>query len=163
MPVLRPFLFLLILPYVSCARSLRPPEVKGAIAPGATHSLAVATHNASSQVDSASNSTAAHNANATANATAGSNASSNATANATGVFKPSCAKACDSCFATHAMTCYAVCYEGLQAYCKTKCSSSYSCNPKWSAVPGSGANGIDKKFCDGTVDADGCPTQNYNR
>ena len=37
-----------------------------------------------------------------------------------------------------------------------------ACDQKWAAVPGTGANGLDKKFCDGTIDADGCPYQPYN-
>jgi len=82
--------------------------------------------------------------------------------NATGHIKPSCASACDSCFATHLMECYATCHTGLQAYCNTVCTTSTTCNVQWSAGPGYG-DGITKKFCDGMLDADGCPTQNYER
>jgi hypothetical protein len=108
---------------------------------------------------SASSNKAAHFVNITANGTLALNTTANGTAglNGTRIFKPSCAVACDSCFAEHWMTCYAVCYKGLQAYCKTQCSEP--CDPLWVATPGSGANGIDKKFCDGTTDFDGCPTQ----
>lgn len=100
--------------------------------------------------------------NATTNATTSMNATANGTANTTRVFEPSCAKACDVCFAEHLMQCTATCYKGLQAYCTTQCTTS--CTPMWSASPGtSTANGLDKKYCDGTVDADGCPFQNYDR
>merc|ERR1719359_1518279 len=92
------------------------------------------------------------------------NASHQVRANATtaGALKPSCAAACDSCFATHLMECYATCYEGLQAYCRKVCTTSTMCTPRWSATPGT-SDGLAKKFCDGMVDVDGCPTQNYDR
>lgn len=87
-------------------------------------------------------------------------------ANATAGLEPSCAKACDKCFAAHSMNCYAQCYRGLQMYCQNKCVSAASCTPQWSAIPGQCMGegcGTTKKFCNGMTDVDGCPTQNYNR
>eukprot|EP00747_Dinoflagellata_sp_TGD_P168074 gnl/TRDRNA2_/TRDRNA2_193662_c0_seq1.p1 gnl/TRDRNA2_/TRDRNA2_193662_c0~~gnl/TRDRNA2_/TRDRNA2_193662_c0_seq1.p1 ORF type:complete len:145 (-),score=30.28 gnl/TRDRNA2_/TRDRNA2_193662_c0_seq1:108-542(-) len=104
-----------------------------------------------------------HFSDMSAHAGMSTNATINATvaarSNATGTFSDSCAKACDRCFAEHAMECYATCYRGLQAYCKDQCTTR--CKPMWSATPGTG-NGQDRKFCDGAVGYDGCPQQPYS-
>jgi len=75
------------------------------------------------------------------------------------VFHPRCRKACDSCFAAHAMYCYAQCFKGCQQWCK-EVDTLPGCSERemWTATPGSAPEFTPANRICSSDDQDGCPS-----